>query len=71
MEQVQVGDTKIQNEHLNMLHLAVKNQHNEIVQAILDKIPGIDIVQDGKIPRSSDLANESEQEDIASITSDN
>ena len=45
---------------MNPLHLAVYHEHLEIVKLLCEKIPTIDIVDSGKIPSSSGLANESE-----------
>lgn len=43
-----------------MLHLAVYHNHLEIVKAICENVPTVDINFAGKIPSGSNLANDSE-----------
>jgi len=60
MEQIQVGNTTIQSEHLNILHLAVYHKNLDVVKALCENIPTLDLAYAGKIPESSGLANQSE-----------
>lgn len=60
MDQIQVGNTTIQSENLNILHLAVYNAHLDVVKVLCENIPNLDLALVGKIPESSGLINQSE-----------
>ncbi|CDW88582.1 UNKNOWN [Stylonychia lemnae] len=60
MESVQVGNKKIQSEHLNILHLAAYYGFLDTIKVLCENIPSLDLAYAGKIPSSSGLANQSE-----------
>ncbi len=50
----------IQSEDLNILHLAVYNEHLEVVKLLCESIPDLDLEKAGQIPKSTGLLNDSE-----------